>query len=79
MTLFHHPEHEHKARNINVLHTEQLTTGARIADAVASGMGSWVFIIGQAALLTFWFILIRSRLLVFCISILILLFSAICL
>lgn len=56
MTLFRHPEHEHKARNINVLHTEQLTTGARIADAVASGMGSWVFIIGQAALLTFWFI-----------------------
>jgi uncharacterized membrane protein len=34
-----------------------LTTGQRIADAVAAGMGSWRFIIIQSVILLFWIIL----------------------
>jgi uncharacterized membrane protein len=36
---------------------EQLTTGQRIADAVAATMGSWTFIIIQSALLMVWIVL----------------------
>src|SRR6185312_12061703 len=35
----------------------QLTLGQRIADIVASNMGSWRFIIIQSIILTFWIIL----------------------
>ena len=35
-------------------HTAQLTTGQRIADAVAATMGSWRFIIIQTTILVFW-------------------------
>ncbi|MGJ3648951.1 DUF1003 domain-containing protein [Sphingomonas sp. GlSt437] len=34
-----------------------LTTGERVADAVAAGMGSWRFIIIQSTILLFWIIL----------------------
>ena len=34
-----------------------LSTGARVADAVAAGMGSWRFIIIQTALLMVWVVL----------------------
>jgi uncharacterized membrane protein len=35
-------------------HKESLTFGQRIADKVASGMGSWSFIIIQTALVVIW-------------------------
>jgi len=35
----------------------RLTSGQRIADAVAAGMGSWRFIIIQSTLLFFWIVL----------------------
>ena len=41
-------------RNVNELAAAQLTLGQRVADAVASTMGSWRFIIVQSALLCCW-------------------------
>ena len=35
-------------------HKETLTYGQRIADAVAKGMGSWTFIIGQSIFVIIW-------------------------
>jgi uncharacterized membrane protein len=35
-------------------HKESLTPGQRIADAVANGMGSWSFIIGQTIFVIIW-------------------------
>lgn len=35
-------------------HRETLTYGQRIADAVANGMGSWAFIIGQSVFVVIW-------------------------
>ena len=35
-------------------HKETLTYGQRIADAVANGMGSWGFIIGQSVFVVIW-------------------------
>ncbi|HMI78768.1 MAG TPA: DUF1003 domain-containing protein [Ferruginibacter sp.] len=35
-------------------HKESLTYGQRIADAVAKGMGSWTFIIGQTIFVIIW-------------------------
>jgi len=35
-------------------HKESLTPGQRIADAVAKGMGSWGFIIGQSVFVVIW-------------------------
>jgi uncharacterized membrane protein len=35
-------------------HRETLTYGQRIADAVAKGMGSWAFIIGQTIFVLIW-------------------------
>lgn len=35
-------------------HKENLTTGQRIADAVANGMGSWTFIIWQSIFVLVW-------------------------
>lgn len=35
----------------------ELTRGQRAADAVASFMGSWKFVISQAAIMVLWFIL----------------------
>lgn len=49
--------HEHRhppVKNINQIHAEELTTGQRIADQLASVMGSWAFIIVQSVLLAFW-------------------------
>jgi uncharacterized membrane protein len=42
------------ARNVNELASERLTSGQRIADAVARNMGSWRFIIIQSCLLVAW-------------------------
>ncbi|HEY7033578.1 MAG TPA: DUF1003 domain-containing protein [Thermomicrobiales bacterium] len=47
--------HRHRVvHNVNELATERLTTGQRVADAVARNMGSWRFIITQTCLLTAW-------------------------
>jgi uncharacterized membrane protein len=40
--------------NVNVLHAERLTTGARLADAFAMAVGSWRFIIIQSIILVIW-------------------------
>ena len=54
------PHYEHKhlpIRNANDLHAENLRLGQRTADAFASLIGSWRFIIFQSILLTIWIIL----------------------
>jgi uncharacterized membrane protein len=49
--------HRHKpVININKVDAEKLTTGQRIADQLASVMGSWSFIIVQSVLLAIWII-----------------------
>ena len=42
------------SRNVNEVDAESLTLGQRIADTVASTMGSWPFIIVQSTLLACW-------------------------
>lgn len=54
MKLFEHKPHPHKIKNINEVHDDQLTFGQRVADAVASVMGSWKFIIIQSVILVIW-------------------------
>jgi uncharacterized membrane protein len=46
--------HLPRVRNVNEMHEKQLTTGQRIADGVASTMGSWRFIIIQSCILAVW-------------------------
>ena len=47
--------HRHKpVININQIDAEKLTTGQRIADRLATVMGSWPFIIVQSIILTIW-------------------------
>ena len=47
--------HRHKpVININQIDAEALTTGQRIADGLATVMGSWAFIIVQSILLAIW-------------------------
>ena len=47
--------HRHKpVININKIDAEKLTTGQRIADRLATVMGSWAFIIIQSIILAFW-------------------------
>src|SRR6476659_5771816 len=43
-----------RVRNVNEMHAERLTSGQRIADGVASTMGSWRFIIIQSCILAVW-------------------------
>ena len=45
------------ARNLNVEHEKRLTLGDRVSDRLASGMGSWRFIIVQSIILAAWIIL----------------------
>jgi len=46
--------HLHLPRNINEVHDKQMSMGDKVADAVASFIGSWRFIIGQAVLMALW-------------------------
>ena len=47
--------HRHKpVININQIDADKLTTGQRIADRLATVMGSWAFIIIQSVILAFW-------------------------
>lgn len=57
MALFEHTPHKYKPRNVNQLHDDQLTFGQRVADKVASTVGSWPFIIIQSVLLALWILL----------------------
>jgi uncharacterized membrane protein len=41
-------------RNWHKAHEERMTFGARMADKVASGMGSWTFIIIQSVFILVW-------------------------
>jgi uncharacterized membrane protein len=56
-------EYKRAARDVNRLHEESLTLGQRIADTVASTMGSWPFIIVQSIALAGWIALNVSELL----------------
>lgn len=44
-------------RNVNDVIEKKATFGDHVADAVASGMGSWRFIIAQTVFVIFWMIL----------------------
>lgn len=50
-------KHGPVTRNVNIEEEERLSTGDRIADRVASMVGSWRFIIIQSSLLIGWIIL----------------------
>ena len=51
-------KHDHPAViNVNAAADEQMTMGQRIADGVASVMGSWRFIITQAMIMVVWIML----------------------
>lgn len=51
-------KHDHPpVVNVNEIADERYTLGQKIADKVASGMGSWRFIIIQSAILALWAIL----------------------
>jgi uncharacterized membrane protein len=47
----------HRDKDWSAAHRDRMTVGQRIADAVASGMGSWAFIIIQTLLVAAWMIL----------------------
>ena len=44
----------HHEKDWSAAHKDRMTVGQRIADAVASGMGSWAFIIVQTVLVVAW-------------------------
>jgi uncharacterized membrane protein len=46
-----------KWKNWHSTHAAELTTGQRIADGVATTMGSWTFIIVQSIILAVWIVL----------------------
>ena len=50
-------KHHYAIINVNVAHDEKLTIGQRVADAIATGMGSWNFIIIQSLILAAWIVL----------------------
>src|SRR5712691_7774745 len=57
---FHFPtfKHDHPpVIDVNQVSDERLTVGQRIADGVASTMGSWRFIIIQSCILAAWLVL----------------------
>lgn len=47
----------HHDKNWHDAHSDKMTFGQRIADAVATGMGSWTFIITQTAFVLLWMLL----------------------
>ena len=49
--------HSHRhppVKNINEIQLERMTTGQRVADGLATVMGSWTFIIVQSVILAIW-------------------------
>lgn len=50
-----HPElRDHKPLNVHKVHREHMTIGQKVADLVASRMGSWSFVISQALIMVVW-------------------------
>jgi uncharacterized membrane protein len=55
--------HRRKARSedhkhmVNVIHHDEATFGERLADAIATGIGSWTFLIVQTFLVSLWVLL----------------------
>jgi uncharacterized membrane protein len=50
-------KHDHPAViDVNAVADERMTVGQRVADAVASGMGSWRFIIIQTVIVAAWIV-----------------------
>jgi uncharacterized membrane protein len=47
----------HRTKTWHQQHKDSMTFGQRIADAVASGMGSWRFIIIQSCIVAAWIVL----------------------
>src|SRR3984893_19529799 len=47
-------EHMHP---VNVLHHDEATFGEKLADKIASGIGSWTFVIVQPCAVLTWFVL----------------------
>ena len=45
-----------KRKNWHAAHTAELTFGHRVADSVASAIGSWRFIIAQSVVLAIWLV-----------------------
>ncbi len=41
-------------KNWHIAHTEKMSFGDKVADAVATGMGSWSFIIWQTIIVLIW-------------------------
>jgi uncharacterized membrane protein len=50
----HSQDHKHV---VNVIHHEEATFGERLADKIATGIGSWTFLIVQTFLVSLWVIL----------------------
>ncbi len=48
---------QNQSKNWHSRHKDQLTFGQKIADAVANGMGSWGFIIGQSIFVGIWIVI----------------------
>ena len=44
----------HQSKDWHTAHREQATVGQRVADVVATGMGSWTFIIVQTVFVIVW-------------------------
>jgi uncharacterized membrane protein len=55
--------HRRKARSedhkhmVNVIHHDEATFGERLADTIATGIGSWTFLIVQTFLVSLWVVL----------------------
>lgn len=47
-------DHKHP---VNVIHHEEATFGEKLADKIASGIGSWTFLIVQSVAVTVWVLL----------------------
>lgn len=45
-----------KRKNWHAAHAAELTFGQRVADSVATAIGSWRFIIAQSVVLAFWIV-----------------------
>jgi uncharacterized membrane protein len=53
-TRIRHSHRHPPVKNINEIQAEKMTSGQRIADRLATVMGSWAFIIVQSILLAIW-------------------------
>lgn len=54
----HDYKHDHpEVANVNEIHDSKLSTGQKVADRVATVIGSWPFIIIQSVLLAMWIVL----------------------